>query len=131
MTLWYLMSIIGFNVHICHTVHHESHHESHHVSYHVSHTEDHQDCCCHHAGDEVSFACCTDEYHVLDLPGLISSNENDVEDTACADLNLFAGYVSDVCTSLSENRIHSIRSLPDSGLTTSGDVQSVLGIWRI
>ena len=118
LALWYLMSIIGFNVHICHSAHH---------------AEEHHECCCHHedGGHGLSFACCSDEYHVLTLPGLISSNENDLEDYADADLNLFAGYVSDVCIASYGFNIHNIRYLPDSGHIACGDSQSVLGIWRI
>lgn len=126
LALWYLMSIIGFNVHICHSAHHDVHHN-------ISHVGDHQDCCCHHekADPEISFSCCTDEYHVLSLSGMVSSNENDVEQSVCADSQIFAGYIPDVCISFNENRIHKIRSLPDSGLIAGGDVQSVLSIWRI
>ena len=125
MALWYLMSIIGFNVHICYS--------SHHVSDHVSHVEEHQDCCCHHEDEDpkVAFACCSDEYHVLDVLGTVSSNENEIEGSVCADSQVCAGYVSDVCISINENRIHTISTLPDSGLTAIGDVQSVLSIWRI
>lgn len=113
LALWYLMSIIGFNVHICHSAHH--------------------DCCCHHeeAEPEMSFSCCTDEYHVLTLSGMVSSNENDIEDSVSVASQIFAGYIPDVCISFNENRIHKIRSLPDSGLIADGDVQSVLSIWRI
>lgn len=126
LALWYLMSIIGFNVHICHSAHHLSHH--------VSHTEEHQDCCCHHEENEpeASFSCsCTDEYHVLDISATVSSNENDIKDSVSADSHFCTGYLSDVCVSFNKNRIHKIRSLSDSGLTASGDVQSVLSIWRI
>ena len=125
LALWYLMSIIGFNVHICHSAHHEAHH--------ISHVEEHHDCCCHHddAEPEDSFSCCTDEYHVLTLSGMVSSNENDIEHSVSLDSQIFAGYIPNSCMSFNENRIHKITSLPDSGLIAGGDIQSVLSIWRI
>lgn len=126
MALWYLMSIVGFDVHICHSTHHEPCHEH--------HAEEHHDCCCHHENteSEVSFSCCSDDYLVLNLPVIVSSHEDDLEEKGpSADFHPYTCHVPDICISMSEYRIHNKWSLPDSGLIAEGDVQSVLNIWRI
>ena len=121
LAVWYLTSIIGFNVHICHASHHHSHSESHHCE------------CCHSESSEseVAFKCCTDDYLVLTVTGVVSENENDHEVFHMIDCQLSDGYVAEAGRFLSEYRIHKIRALPGSGQPKAGDLQSVLGIWRI
>ena len=121
LAVWYLTSIIGFNVHICHALHHHSHSEAHHCE------------CCHaeSSESEVAFKCCTDDYLVLTVTGVVSENENDHEVFHMIDCQLSDGYVAEAGRFLSEYRIHKIRALPGSGQPKAGDLQSVLGIWRI
>lgn len=134
----YLMSIIGFGVHTCmgsersflttfvsaaacediHPEHHcaDSHH------------------CCGHEDDDVSFMpadCCSDDFIALTVTGTAPSNENDNAGCSC-------GACFHAAELLSDSHIPSVRSVtyrmfspPDSGCIVPGDVQSVLGIWRI
>lgn len=121
LALWYLTSIIGFNVHICHASHHHSHTEAHHCE------------CCHEepSESEVSFKCCTDDYLVLSVDSVVLENENDHETSYMIDCQLFVGYLPGTAGLHSEFTIHKIRTLPESGHLKTGDLQSVLNIWRI
>lgn len=119
LAVWYLTSIIGFNVHICYTSHHHSHSEAHHCE------------CCHDESSEseVAFKCCTDDYLVLTVTGVVSENDHEV--FHMIDCQLSDGYVAEAGRFLSEYRINKIRVLPEYGHLKTGDLQSVLGIWRI
>ena len=119
--IWYSLGIIGFNVHICHASHHHSHSEAHHCE------------CCHDESSEseVAFKCCTDDYLVLTVTGVVSENENDQNVSHMADCQFVAGCVPGTDRSHPEFKIHKIRALPEYGHLKTGDLQSVLGIWRI
>lgn len=121
LAVWYLTSIIGFNVHICHASHHHSHSEAHHCE------------CCHDESSEseVAFKCCTDDYLVLTVTGVVSENENDQNVSHMTDCQFVAGCVPGTDRLHPEFRINKIRALPEYGHLKTGDLQSVLGIWRI
>ena len=134
----YLMSIIGFGVHTCmksertfvtafvsssacqdiHPEHHcaDSHH------------------CCGHDEDALSFrpsACCSDDFVVLTVTGTIPSGENDHYGCPSGDFFNATGLLSEIHP-LSVKSDHYMTIFPsDSGCIVSGDMQSVLGIWRI
>ena len=138
LAVCYLMSIIGFGVHTCmksectfltafvsssacqdiHPEHHcaDSHH------------------CCGQDEDDLSFrpsACCSDDFVVLTVTGTVPSGENDCHGCPSGDSFSGSALLSDI-HALSVKSDHYITvSPPDSGCMMSGDVQSVLGIWRI
>ena len=144
LVVWYFMSIIGFGVHTC-----MGSQRSFVTSFisgmtcedvHPEHSccHSHEECCSHHDEDEHEeeddSSCCSNEYQVLDLTGALSQDDNTELIPECNDC--FHGLsVADLLTQASFSPIDSniIKYIPgpDSGNISRGDVQSVLGIWRI
>lgn len=138
LVLWYVICIIGFGVHTC-----GASQRSFLTSFVTGmtceevHSSDSHDCegdhCCSHAHeDEEDCEDCEDEYMNLEVTGTPQSSENDIN-VECQTIPVLYGVpaVADICAPLLNLEILRIMSLPDSGLIASGDIQSVLGIWRI
>ena len=147
LAVWYLMSNIGFGVHTCRASQRsfvttfvsamtcEDIHPEHHCTCAHHSADDGHDCCGHGSpGQSVdASSCCTDDFKVLSLTGVLPSYDYDDTD------GLFhAGYCqyTAMCKDLfhhlpSDSELHRIKPLPDSGYILPDDVQSVLGIWRI
>lgn len=131
LAVWYLMSIIGFGVHTCRGSQRsflttfvtgmtcEDIHPQHH-------------CTCDHHSSEAGHDCCTDDFKVLSLTGVLPSAENDSGFFLHGDCVPFHDMYMESCHHLlSDSEFHLIKRMPDSGLIQPGDLQPVLGIWRI
>ena len=148
LAVWYLMSIIGFGVHTCmgsqrsfltsfvsgitcEDIHPEHHcGEAHHCS---GHHECHGCTDRHESGmpEIESSPCCSDDFMVLSLTGTAPSSE----DYSCSLCHCWHGPAEVSAASLHHlSKVQEINRTiqeSDSGLPAPGDVQSVLGIWRI
>ena len=153
MTVWYSMSIIGFDVHTCsgsgrsfvstfiegltcEEIHPE--HSCSHAS--CCHAEHETHSCCnhhhhHHHDKELAFAassCCSDDYQVLQLTGIVPSDDQRGNDF----ISFSGNYYAEVCPVYVKVPSY-IRTIiaylhePDSGHKVSCDRQAALGIWRI
>lgn len=149
---WYMMSIIGFGVHTCsgsgksfvvafyeemtcEEIHPEHGHEhdccAHH---HDTHSEpvDHSDC---HFCDGVCIypkSCCSNDYQVLELTGILTQDDSRSDDGhsscdfPCVDImTCDAGYQT------SWKTIIKYSHEPESGHELLRDRQAVLSVWRI
>ena len=138
LVLWYVISIIGFGVHTC-----GESQRSFLTSFvtgmtcEEAHSSEPHDChdghCCSHAHeDEAGCEDCEDEYMNLEVTGTPQSQEDDIQ-VECQTVSVLYDMpaLADICAPSSNLHILRILSLPDSGLIASGDIQSVLGIWRI
>lgn len=139
--IWYLVSIIGFGVHTC-----MGSQRSFITTFVTGMTcedihPDHHCCCdagchsdCSHDQDDCSYgpsSCCSDDFVVLSVTGTLTSSENDFC-ACCSGYCLSdAGLLSGIHHLYQNSETYRIILPPDSGLLPSGDIQSVLGIWRI
>lgn len=148
LAVWYLVSIIGFGVHTCmgsdrsfvttfasgiscEDIHPEQHCAD---SHHCHGEGECHDCGHRQKAGEVSFdaqPCCSDDFVVLTITGTAPSSENDLCECHCGHFPFVAELSSAINNLSAESEINIIFPLPDSGLIVPGDVQSVLGIWRI
>ena len=148
LAVWYLMTIIGFGVHTCmgsqrsfvttflSGVTCEDIHPDHHCtdSHHCHGDGECHDCTHGQSACDVTFdsqPCCSDDFVVLEVTGTAPSSENDFSDCHCGHCPFTAELVPDGHSYVEKSGFNKIMSLPDSGLIVPGDVQSVLGIWRI
>lgn len=148
LAVWYLMSIIGFGVHTCmgsqrsfltsfvSGITCEDIHPEHRCggSGHCSGHDGCHDCGHGHEAGIPEFGsapCCSDDFMVITLTGTAPSSENDFHGCHCGHCPFAAELPSDIRTLSAESGTHKINPKPDSGLIAPGDVQSVLGIWRI
>lgn len=151
MTVWYSMSIIGFDVHTCsgsgrsfvstfiegltcEDIHPE--HSCSHVSCcHAEHET--QSCCGNHHQEDKGFviaakSCCSNDYQVLQLTGIVPS-----DDQRGNDFISFSGISHAIVHPVDVKVPSYIRTIiaylhePDSGHELSDDRQAALGIWRI
>lgn len=144
LTVWYCMSIIGFDVHSCEAtgnvfvnsvlsgVSCEDIHPDHDCT---CHEHKAQACsCCHDHESPVSESvehdddCCTDRIEILDEAGITTSEDNAMGALAAVSACLF---VESDYTSLLFSDAVSIKSKPDSWCYKMPDLQAVLNIWRI
>ena len=146
LLVWYCLSIVGFDIHTCRasqrsfvttfvtgTTCKDIHPEYHCPCAHHSSEEDY-DCCGHQSSGEslTSSSCCTDDFKVLPLTGFIPASEDDSSSFLQGEFVPFHDMYMESCHDLlSDSQFHLIKRMPDSGLIRPGDVQSVLGIWRI
>ena len=149
LTVWYCMSIIGFDVHSCTTTGNtfvnsvltgltcEDIHPEHDCAGHDSCCGSHKShsCSCCHSHEvpasenyDKDSSCCTDSIEVLDCEGVTYSN-NEVIDliSACPS----AHFTTVDYDSLLLAEAQYILFGPKSGHIQDSDVQSVLNIWRI
>lgn len=130
LVIWYLVSIIGFGIHTCMDGHHSF------VTTFVSEVscEDMHDDHAHDCDDHDSFSqvpCCSDDFMVLSVTGTAPSFENDFDECHIEQFPFAEALLSDIHDLSVKSEISRIMSLPDSGLIIPGNIQSVLGIWRI
>ena len=144
---WYVMSIIGFGVHTCQDSGksfvvafyegatceeiHPDHHCEPAACCGTAHHDSHEHGCC----DGVTISsksCCSNDYQVLELTGILTSDDNRSNDQQntwlcpCVDmLTCDAGYQTSWKTII--KYIHE----PDSGHELLRDRQAVLSVWRI
>ena len=136
LTVWYCMSIIGFDVHSCNTTGNifvnsvlsgitcGDVHPEHDCSVHASCCKS-NNCCDHSKADD---GCCTNEIEVLDCEGVVTS-DNDVcsfVSYAIESLDLNIG-LSMLPVSIESPVLY----YPDPWEHASPDQQAVLSIWRI
>lgn len=148
LTVWYLMSIIGFDVHTCRgsgctfvTTFLEGMSCS---DVHPEHVCDAGLCCsealeahscCEHSrhGECIGYhSCCSNDYQVLHLTGTLSSEDHRHHDEcSCGHCPCVEFPMSMVLQPSSSSSLFSYIHKSDSGLIVRGDVQSLLNIWRI
>jgi hypothetical protein len=143
LTVWYCLSIIGFDVHSCAATGSvfvnsvlsgmtcDDIHPEHDCCDHGS-CCDHESCCAHHDSHEEEESeedgCCTNEIEVLDEVVVTNADEDELvqfsETLSC----LFVeSYYNLLVSSESNESVYK----PDSGCTKIPDSQAVLNIWRI
>lgn len=151
MTIWYSMSIIGFDVHTCsgsgrsfvstfiegltcEDIHPEQ--SCSHVSCCPESHEEHS--CCgnhHHDGFETAFvarSCCSNDYQVLQLTGIVPSDDQRGNDLISFNsISHAAVRPADIDLPSHSRTIIAYLYEPDSGHMVSGDRQAALSIWRI
>ena len=146
LAVWYLMSIIGFGIHTCRgsqrsflttfiseVVCEDIHPEHHCTSAHHCCGDHQEHGCCGDPSDPTfeSPSCCSDDVMVLSLTGTAPSSE----DYGCSLCHCWHGPAEVSAASLHHlSKVQEINRTiqeSDSGLPAPGDVQSVLGIWRI
>lgn len=133
MTVWYCLSIIGFDVHSCSTTGNtfvnsilsgvtcEDIHPEHDCCSHSS-------CCSKHKSHEEDDDCCTNEIEVLDSEGLSYSND-DVSVILAASSELV--FIEHDYSIMLHADVADASYKPDSGVLRRPDIQAVLKIWRI
>ncbi len=151
MTVWYSMSIIGFDVHTCsgsgrsfvstfidgltcEEIHPE--HSCSHVSSRPSDHEAHSCCGDHHHDDKkpafVAGSCCSTDYQVLQLTGIVPSDDQRGNDFISFSGSSYAEvYPVDVKVPSYIRTIIAYLYEPDPGHKPSCDRQAAFGIWRI
>lgn len=144
----YLMSIIGIGVHTCLDTERsflttfisgdacEDIHPEHHCgdSHHCCGEGECHDCDHEQGPGALSFdsqPCCSDDFLVLTITGTVPSSENDYSECHCGLCTSAAELSSGIHFNYSISEINRLISQPDSGCIVPGDVQSLLGVWRI
>ncbi len=150
MTVWYSMSIIGFDVHTCsgsgesfvvtfiNGLTCQDIHPEHSCKTGACHADTPDTGCgCHHheASSDCSFnvkSCCSNDYQVLSLTGTVSPNEHGHYDECGCGHCPCVGIPSDVSpVCFVENDSIDYIPDPDSGVLPAGERLAVLGVWRI
>ncbi len=155
LTMWYSMSVIGFDVHTCsdsgrsfvttfiegltcediHPEHScdevsccaENHHEC--CS---GHAEDHSDCTFCNGVSLVAKSCCSNDYQVLSLTGtILSESHGHHDECGCGHCPCVGFPVSEDPVLLCENKTIEYIPYPESGADSACDRQAVLRVWRI
>ncbi len=147
LTVWYSMSIIGFDVHTC-----SGTGRSFVVTFvkgltcediHPEHTCDKASCCpnshesrcCSHAHDGCSIkskSCCSNDYQVLAITGTVSHNDHEHYDDCCCGFCPCTGFpVSEVPALYHVDNLFAYIPAPDSGVLSACERQAALRIWRI
>lgn len=158
LSVWYCLSIIGFDVHTCSSegVSHvmtsftsidcETIHGDHRCSGAHHHDCDHPECHAHHAhgaAEDCSCKtdgethihtqkCCTDDYQTIVLTGVrVDENHSHYDECHCGNCPCVEATACDALSLLlaSVNKEKHI-VIPDSGLIVP-EVQALFGIWRI
>ena len=140
LVLWYLMSVIGFNVHTCHGEGHSfvttfiegtacsDIHPDHHCTDTHHHSDEAEGCC----GSDDQDDCCSDEFQVLSVTGLMS---DDNYACSCESSLIDCLYIAHSSSALEQVYLNDylLKDLyePESGLAAGYDVQSFFSIWRI
>ncbi len=147
LTVWYSMSIIGFNVHTCSGsgrsfvvtfidgVTCEDIHPDH-VCSKVSCCSDryHDHCACG-GHDGVSFgpqSCCSSDYQVLALTGTLSQNDHEhFDECACGSCPCVGFAVCGAPLLPDEYNFIAYIHAPDPGVASACERQASLSVWRI
>ncbi len=155
LTVWYMMSIIGFDVHTCSDSGRsfittfieglacEDIHPEHSCDETAYCTEEHHECCPGHAEDHsdcpfcdgvslVAKSCCSNDYQVLALTGTsLSESQGQHDDCACGHCPYVGFPVRETLSSSCENKKIEYIPYPDSGVVSACDRQAALRVWRI
>ena len=142
LLVWYSLSVIGFDVHTCSssgnsyiaTVISGTHCKD----IHPDHHQNTCSCCHHHEtendehdGDDETKPCCTDEWQMIDLTGLKTSDEHSDEfgiDIRTVYCDLLSQYHNSIFRITAHERAC---YKPDSGKFKDLDFQQAYSIWRI
>ena len=151
LSVWYCLSIIGFDVHTCSSegVSHvmtsftsidcETIHGGHH------HACGHHDCDGHHHHHEADGCscrtegvthihtqqCCTDDYQAIVLTGIrIDETHGHYDECHCGHCPCVEATVSEALHLVASNKIENHIFIPDSGLIVP-EIQALFSIWRI
>lgn len=138
LSVWYCLSIIGFDVHTCsaegvshvmtsftsldcETIHGHHHHEA------------SEPCSCRTDGGVHIHAekCCTDDYQVISLTGVRTDETHDhYDECRCGHCPCIDAAVSEALSVLASIDPEKYVIIPDSGLIVH-EVHALFGIWRI
>ncbi len=151
LTVWYSMSIIGFDVHTCsgsgrsfvvtfvkgltcEDVHPD--HECNKAS--CCADKHHEYCSCDspvHSHGSVSVnpeSCCSSDYQVLALTGTVSHNDHShYDECACGNCPCIGFSVCDTPSLFHENEFIAYIPRPGSGVDSACERQASLRVWRI
>lgn len=152
MSVWYCLSIIGFNVHTCsaegvshvmtsftsidcETIHGGHHHSCCHGECEADHHhhDASDDCSCRTEGATHIHAkeCCTDDYQVIALTGIrIDDNHGHYDECHCGHCPCVEATASETLPLLASVNIEDHIVIPDSGLIVP-EIQALFSIWRI
>ncbi len=144
LTVWYSMSVIGFDVHTCsgsgrsfvttfigglacEDIHPE------HSCGHASCCHDSREDCCSHTGSSVKAkSCCSNDYRALDLTGTLSSNDHDHSDECSCGICPCVGFpVCEAPALFAEDYTKTHIQRPESGVGSACERQAALRVWRI
>ncbi len=155
LTVWYSMSVIGFDVHTCSGSGRsfvvtfvkgltcEDIHPEHHCDKASCCTEKHGSCCSGHAEDHsdcpfcdgesiIAKSCCSSDYQVLALTGTVSHNDHGHYDECCCGFCPCTGFpVCETPALFHENNLIAYIPHPDSGVGSACERQASLRVWRI
>lgn len=151
LTLWYSMSIIGFDVHTCsgsgrsfvatflEGLTCEDIHPEHSCDPAACCADSHEEhsCCCGHDHDTDGFSfeaksCCSNDYQVLSLTGTLSSDDHRYHDDSSCGYNPYIGLHSDIAMiPTPASALIAYVHRPDSGFFAACDMQAALNIWRL
>lgn len=144
LLVWYSLSIIGFDVHTC-----NGNGESFIVTFvegfecvdiHPEHHCHKGSCCSGHHDHSVANShasleaksCCSSDYQVLALTGVVSDEKNSFEDlTSFVYSNYISSNILEFSADVHDPRILSFYLADSSGTGRMPDAQSVLSVWRI
>ncbi len=146
LTVWYSMSIIGFDVHTC-----NGSGRSFVTTFikgltcediHPNHVCDKAPCCagsqkscCSHHEDRCAFkaeSCCSNNYQVLSLTGTAGHNDHEhFDECACGHCPCIGFSADDVPALFHENKFTAHIQSPDSGVCSACERQAALRVWRI
>ncbi len=155
LTVWYSMSIIGFDVHTCngsgrsfvatfakglacedihpeHSCEKASCCSDHHGSRCSGHVEDHSDCPFCDGMSIRAHSCCSSDYQVLALTGTVSQNDHEHLDECGCGFCPCVGFHEHEMPAL-YNKINLLEYVmsPDSGVRSACERQAALRVWRI
>ncbi len=146
LSLWYCLSIIGFDVHTCRhggdsivttsftAIDCETIHPEHDACAHSHHDSDchcHEACCADGGTGFHPQKCCHDDYQVIFLTGIRMEQEHEHYDEChCGCCPCLEASVAGMTSSFAENFNSRHPYIPDSGLIVP-DCQAFFSIWRI
>ncbi len=145
LTVWYSMSIIGFDVHTC-----SGSGRSFVVTFiegltcediHPEHSCEKASCCadrhesrcgCHDGETMRAKSCCSNDYQVLTLTGTVSNNDHDhFDECGCGHCPCVGLPVSGLPSIYHEDNLIAYILSPDSGVGSACERQAALRVWRI
>ncbi len=147
LTVWYSMSVIGFDIHTCNASGRsfvvtfmegltcEDIHPEHACDQALCCTDKTASCCCgrHDTGCTIKApSCCSNDYQVLDLTGTLSQGGHEHFDECSCGICPCAGLP--VCEAPSVylgNNLTAYVTHPDSGVVSACQRQAALRVWRI
>ncbi len=143
LTVWYSMSIIGFDVHTCsgsgrsfvvtfmEGLTCEDIHPEHSCAAAPCCGNSHEEHCC----DDVSIgakSCCSNDYRALEITGiLVSDDHHHYDECFCGHCPCVGSTVSEIVRTYTEGITIAYIHEPDSGFGKACERQAALRVWRI